>query len=270
MINYTERLTELMQDVSDRVAALHSIDIREVLVFARYGRSDAQGAYATVHCLNLPESEPGYYFWRDRSTGKLTRRSDWFVTKSPTVRIGSQTINHLISFALPRFCNQTLECSRKARFYPGMPAWVAKLDTVVHELYHIDPTQPGIRRVERADGTTSSRWHGPRFQDDVARMVHEYLDSRPLPDLTEFLEYDLAALEARFGGVVGTTFRTYPSFPQRYLEPLAEQPQEPHVRIVRLKFSKVPTQYTEDDLQMRQFLEHTTQPLVRKGQHRAA
>ena len=30
---------------------------------------------------------------------------------------------------------------------------MAKLDTVVHELYHIDPDEPGIRRVARADGT---------------------------------------------------------------------------------------------------------------------
>ena len=34
------------------------------------------GAYATCHCLTLPTSEPGYYYWRDRSSGEVTRRSD--------------------------------------------------------------------------------------------------------------------------------------------------------------------------------------------------
>ena len=89
MMNYTDRLTVLMQDVVARVPALSFIDMGDVLVVARAGRSNAEGAFATCHCLTLPASEPGYYFWRDRETGKLTRRSEWFVTKSPSVKIGS-------------------------------------------------------------------------------------------------------------------------------------------------------------------------------------
>ena len=34
---------------------------------------------------------------------------------------------------------------------------VAKLDTIIHELYHIDPDETGIRRFVRADGTDSMR-----------------------------------------------------------------------------------------------------------------
>jgi hypothetical protein len=80
MINYTERIALLMADVVNRTPLLSFIDLSEVLVFARFGRSDADGPYATCHCLTLPESEPGYFFWRDRTTGELTRRSEWFVT----------------------------------------------------------------------------------------------------------------------------------------------------------------------------------------------
>jgi hypothetical protein len=68
MINYTERIALLMHDIVVRTPRLSFIDLREVIVFGRYGRSDAEGAFATCHCLTLPESEPGYYFWRDRST----------------------------------------------------------------------------------------------------------------------------------------------------------------------------------------------------------
>ena len=103
MINYTERIALLMQDVVSRTPALSFIDLREVLVFGRFGRPDAEGAFATCHCLTLPQSEPGYYFWRDRMTGELTRRSEWFVTKTPEVRIGPTRIKYLISFVLPRF-----------------------------------------------------------------------------------------------------------------------------------------------------------------------
>ena len=49
MMNYTERLTLLMQDVVSRVPALSFIDVSEVLVFARAGRSNAEGAFATCH-----------------------------------------------------------------------------------------------------------------------------------------------------------------------------------------------------------------------------
>ena len=173
-----------MQDVVRRTprAVLHRLS--EVLVFARFGRSDAEGAFATCHCLTLPESEPGYFFWRDRTTGELTRRSEWFVTKSPTVRLGDTAIKYLISFVLPRFCDQSLDRSRKAELYPdGTPAWIAKLDTVIHELYHIDPEETGIRRFVRADGTDSMRSHGPLFYEQVAEMVKAYLATDPDPAL---------------------------------------------------------------------------------------
>ena len=171
MINYTERIALLMQDIVHRTPSLSFIDLSEVLVFARFGRSEAEGAFATCHCLTLPESEPGYFFWRDRDTGELTRRSEWFVTKSPSVRLNQTSIKYLISFVIPRFCDQTLERSRKADLYPGAPGWLAKLDTVVHELYHIDPEETGIRRFMRADGSDSMRSHGPEFYEHVAEMV---------------------------------------------------------------------------------------------------
>src|SRR6476646_9867183 len=154
MINYTERLTLLMEDVVARVPTLSFIDMADVLVFARAGRSNAEGAFATCHCLSLPPSEPGYYFWRDRETGRITRRSEWFVTKSPIVTMCGRPVKYLISFSLPRFCDQSLDRSRKERFYRrASDAWIAKLDTMIHELYHIDPEQNGIRRIERSDGT---------------------------------------------------------------------------------------------------------------------
>jgi hypothetical protein len=270
MLNYTERIALLMEDVVARVPTLSFIDLREVLVFARFGRADAEGAFATCHCLTLPDSDPGYYYWRDRRTGELTRRSEWFVTRSPTVSIGQRQMKYLISFVLPRFCEQTLTRSRKAEFYPGRDAWLAKLDTIIHELYHIDPDQSGIRRFERADGTHSPRSHGPDFYEQVARMVNTYLASRPDPAMYDFLRHDFADLETQFGGIVATTFRNFPSFPQRYVEPLSPQPLAPAVRIEPLKLPTQPTRYTEDDLHVRHFASTAARRLTRKGKHRAA
>ena len=273
MINYTERITLLMEDIVARVPTLSFIDTSKVLVFARAGRTDAEGAYATCHCVSLPPSEPGYYFWRDRSTGKLTRRSEWFVTKSPVVTVGNTQIDYMVSFALPRFCDQLLSRSRKQVYYQGQPNWIAKLDTIVHELYHIDPERPGIRRMERADGTYAASCHGHRFFENVVEMVQQYVASKPDPQLYEFLDYTLAELTAKHGGVVGTTFRGFPSYPQRYTEVCAPQPAAPpdvDCRVEPLKVPRVPTCFTDDDLVIREFLPHTSRQLVRKGKFVAA
>ena len=274
MINYTDRITLLMQDVVSRVPTLSFIDMSDVLVFARAGRSNAEGAFATCHCLSLPPSDPGYYFWRDRTTHRLTRRSEWFVTKSPSVTIGTHPVKYMLSFALPRFCDQSLDKSRKERFYPGGEPWMAKLDTVVHELYHIDPELAGIRRIEKEDGTYSANCHGHRFFEQVSEMVHTYMSTGPDPAVYDFLREDFDALNARYGGIVGTSFRTFPSFPQRYIERLADQPpcqsDADGVKVEPLRVPHQPTRYTQDDLHVRQFMKGTSRRLIRKGQYRAA
>jgi hypothetical protein len=275
MINYTERLTLLMQDVVTRVEALSFIDMADVLVFARQGRSHAEGAFATCHCLTLPPSDPGYYFWRDRGSGRITRRSEWFITKSPNVSIGSRSVKYMISFALPRFCDQTLGRSRKERFYPGAgEPWMAKLDTVVHELFHVDPSYTGIRRLDRGDGRYSTQCHSPRFFEQVAEMVSEYLDTRPDPSAYDFLRYDFATLESRFNGVVGTTFRSFPSYPQRFIERVLHQPacevDMVGVDVEPLRLGQPQKTFTEDDLHVRHFMRGQSRRLIRKGQFRAA
>ncbi len=271
MINYTERIALLMQDVVRRTPRLSFIDLGEVLVFARFGRPEAEGAFATCHCMTLPETEPGYYFWRDRTTGELTRRSQWFVTKSPEVRVGLKRIKYLISFALPRFCGQSLGRSRKAELYPSdTPGWIAKLDTIVHELYHIDPLASGIRPVARADGTHSPRSHGPMFYEDVAEMVQRYLAANPDPSLYDFLDAGFDELTTHHGGVVGTTFRNFPSFPQRYMEAVEVPLGDPLVKIEPVKPLTQPVFYTEDDLHIRHFTETGARRLTRKGRYCAA
>jgi hypothetical protein len=274
MINYTEHLRSLMQDIIVRVPTLSFINLDDVLVFARSGRSSADGAFATCHCLTLPSSEPGYYFWRDRTTGRITRRSEWFVTRSPVVTVRARPLSYMISFALPRFCDQSLDRSRKERFYPGAEPWLAKLDTVIHELYHIDPDHSGIRRIERQDGTYSANCPGHQFFEQVAGMVATYVDSGPDPSVYEFLRHDLDALDARSGGVVATTFRTFPSFPQRYIERAETQPvceaDGIGVLVEPLRVTRQPSRYSEDDLHVRQFCTKALPQQAPKSQFRAA
>jgi hypothetical protein len=150
---------------------------------------------------------------------------------------------------------------------------VAKLDTIVHELYHIDPVNPGIRRMEKADGTFSANCHGGEFFENVVEMVNQYLATRPDPAVWDFLEYDLEDLTAKFGGVLGTTFRSFPSYPQRYTEVLQPQPAAPEgvtCKVEALKVPRVAMRFTEDDLVVREFLPQSSRLLIRKGKFRAA
>jgi hypothetical protein len=262
MINYTDHVRLLMVDVVSRVPALSHIDVREVLVFARLGRTSTHGAYATCHSLMLPDSEPAYYYWRDRRTGALTRRSEWFITRSPEVRIGPRRIAHLISIALPRFCDQTLKDTHKEHVYERGQEWLAKLDTIVHELYHVDPHEGGIRRSMKGDGRPSAQTHAPQFFRDVQRIVREYLASKPDPAVYEFLSLDFEGLLRRYGGVIGTTFRDFPAFPQRYRDRLAKQPRGPRVA----QIAQLPTRahrrlFTETDLAEREFTAQSTRRL---------
>ena len=265
MINYTERVQRLMQDVVSRTPSLGYIDLREVVVFGRFGRPGADGAFATCHCLTLPETDPGYYFWRDRVTGELTRRSEWFVTRTPEVRIAGTRIKYLISFVLPRFCQQTLDRSWKAELYGPVQPWVAKLDTIIHELYHIDPAAGGIRQFAHAGGARSTRTHAPEFYDDVAAMTRAYLATGPDPAILEFLRWDFAELEARYGGVTATTFRNFPSFPQRYMAPCEALPVDASdgVRVEPVKRLSQPVLYTEGDLHVRRFTDNRAERVER-------
>ena len=255
-VNYTAAVRALMHDVVARVPALNFIDLSRVLVFARPGRSSADGAYASCHSLGLPTSEPGYFFWRDRATGAVTRRTEWFVTKSPKVFVGATAMNYMISFALPRFTDQTLNRSRKRALYPaGTPDWVAKLDTIVHELYHIDPEQNCLRRFRRADGAYSDLLHSATYFEDVAALVQQYLATGPDERLLEVLQYDFDGLRARYGAVAATTFRTFPSYPRRYREAVAGEPLPRDLQDVPVERIVDPSVrvFTEDDLQLREF-----------------
>jgi hypothetical protein len=174
----------------------------------------------------------------------------------------------MISFALPRFTDQTLSRSRKRSLYPdGTPDWVAKLDTVIHELYHIDPEQNCLRRFKRADGTDSDALHSVTYFEDVAALVQQYLASGPDQDRLQFLRHDFDGLRAQFGTIVGTTFRPFPSYPRRYRE-VVEGPMLPadiqNAPVEPVIDSSTRT-FSERDLQLREFtgvtsrhLEHET------------
>lgn len=250
MFHFTHALNGLVADIVSRVPALAHVQPERTLVFARRGRTGADGPNATCHCLTLPTSEPGYYYWADAESGLITRRSPWFVTRSPQVTMHGTAIDYMISVTLPRFSDQVSR--RKLERYPGLPPWVVRLDTVVHELYHIAPDASGLRHLTRPDGTIDPRTHPPQFFDDVRQLVCDYLDASPSDDVLEVVQHDFLTLAARHGRVVGTTFKDA-SYPQRYVHVLEEQPVDPPVLVEPFKDAPGRAVFTEADLVVRDF-----------------
>ncbi|MGH9173133.1 MAG: hypothetical protein ACRD1H_02180, partial [Vicinamibacterales bacterium] len=123
------------------------------------------------------------------------------------------------------------------------------------ELYHIDPEQNCLRRFNRADGGVSDALHSPTYFGDVARLVQQYLASSPDGELLEFLQYDFEGLRRLYGPVAGATFRSFPSYPRRYREVVADQPMMAEVMTVPVEpivdlSAKV---FSAEDLQLREF-----------------
>jgi hypothetical protein len=148
--------------------------------------------------------------------------------------------------------------------YPeGTPDWVAKLDTVIHELYHVDPEQNCLRRFKRADGTESDALHSPTYFEDVAELVQQYLAAKPDQRLLEFLKYDFDGLRARYGTIAGTTFRAFPSYPRRYREAVdgPTLPAEIQNALVERVIDTSGRMFTDQDLQLREFTGTTSRQI---------
>jgi hypothetical protein len=95
-------------------------------------------------------------------------------------------------------------------------------------------------------------------------MTRDYLSSGPDPALIDFLRWNFSALHGRYGGVMATTFRNFPSFPQRYMEPCSALPvEQPGVKVEPLKRLSQPTLYTERDLHVREFTDATARRMPR-------
>lgn len=246
MLHYTDALTRLMADIVARVPDLGHVPMTRMLVFARRGRHGACGPNATCHWIGQPPSEPGYYFWSEPDSGRITRRTPYFVTRWPEVHVRGEAMEWLISVGLPRFADQP--AAAKRRRYYDLPAWVCRLDTIVHELFHIAPDGPGFRALTLPDGSPDGRTHPPAFFDAVELLVREYLGTDPDPDVLEVVRHDLDTLIARHGGLAATTFRRYPSYPQRYAEALAVQPPDPDVLLTPLPRTATQASYTDADV----------------------
>ncbi len=83
-----------------------------------------------------------------------------------------------------------------------------KLDTIMHELYHINPLFNGD--VRRFPGRNWQHGNKAAYDAMASRFAKMWLATDPDPRLYDFLRYSTRELKERFGGVVGSKFTRIP------------------------------------------------------------
>ena len=213
-----------MQDIVARVPTLSFIDIADVLVFARSGRSNAEGAFATCHCLE-PAAERARLLLLARSRDRPHHAALGMVRHQVAGRHDRHAADEIPDLvraaALLRSVARSIAQGAllSGRANRGWPSSTRSCTSCITSIRSTTASGGSSARTAPTRPTATARGsssRSPTWSDRIST-------SRPDPAVYDFLRHDFAALESRHGGVVGTSFRTFPSFPQRYIERLAQQ-----------------------------------------------
>jgi hypothetical protein len=179
-IDLSAHLAGLGADLGRRVPELAHIEPQRVLyAVARSRAGGTHGTYARIAPLRFAAGE-----------AEITRRRGRFLEtyRMPALAHQGRDILYLIQVLFPRFLRLTPE---------------QKLNTVIHELYHISERCDGD--IRRFPGRNFA--HGgsrDAYNRKVAAMAAAYLASRPDPSVVDFLriaEADWAQGRVRLTGL---------------------------------------------------------------------
>ena len=179
--DFTFHMRRLCADMIARLDALQHIDLDRVAV--RFCQTRRHGHFGIQASLTPMRFVGGSMEIRKRGRRYAVQR-----IYDPNGR----EMLYLLSFYLPRFLNRPLD---------------DKLNTIIHELWHIGPEFDGdIRRHEgRCYAHTGSQ---KKYDAVIQRLTTEWLALQPPPELFAFLRYDFRELSRLHGPVFGTRIST--------------------------------------------------------------
>ena len=225
----------------------------------RFGRSGAEGALR-----DLPLPVPAASRSRattsgaTRSTGELTRRSEWFVPRTPQVTVGTHA-RRLPDLGGAAALHRSVGCarSRKARLLRRRRAVAgqARYDrprAVSHRSGRRRHPPARQRRRRAVQRSATAR----RSIVDVATFVKAYLRTQSGPGRLRVPRATTSpASRARYGQVVATTFRNVPVVSRRSISIRLPSSRTGRRRaeIVRLRRVSQPRLYTQQDVVVREF-----------------
>ncbi len=163
-IDLSIHLNALCKDLILRVPEFGHIDpCRVLFTLARSRSTGTHGVYARICPLRLPGG-----------TNETSRRRGQYLEtlRLPPLTYQGNDILYLITIMIPRFLRLTFE---------------QRLQTVIHELYHISEAFDGdIRRFAgRNFAHGSSR---QKYNLKMAELARNYLKQEPAPGLLSFLQ----------------------------------------------------------------------------------
>lgn len=175
--DYTAAVGRLCGDICFRLQELRHVDVSRVAIgFSQTRHSAPVGVFATTMPLRFPSG----------GSVHTQHGHEWRMQR--LVRSDGVDYLYLISFAVPRFIDLRL---------------TEKLETIVHELYHIAPDFNGDLR--RFRGRCFAHGSDQKKYDAIVRkLLDKWLRTDPPPEVWDFLQDDFATLEAKYGGVEGT------------------------------------------------------------------
>jgi predicted metallopeptidase len=179
--DFTLHVRRVCEDMVTRLGELRHIDLSRVAVsFCQTRKAVAHGMYASLTPLRFDGG----------ATETFRRGRRWRIERLADA--SGREMLYILNFYLPRFLDLSFH---------------AKLDTVVHELWHIGPRFDGDLR--RFNGRCYA--HGgsqKRYDAHADRLAARWLSLGPPPSLYEFLEHDFRSLLRRHGRIFGRRVRT--------------------------------------------------------------
>ena len=175
--DYTDAIAKVCEDICFRVPELNHIDMGRVAVgFTQTRHNQPHGVFAAAVPLRFENG----------ALHSHHRGKDWKVQRC--LRPDGVEYLYILSFSVPRFME--LKCRDK-------------LETIVHELYHLSPDFNGdLRRFKGRNFMHGSSQK--RYNAVVRTFVDKWLKYDPPPEIWSFLNFDYKEIVARFGGVHGT------------------------------------------------------------------
>lgn len=176
--DFTLHMRRLCEDMVRRLPELRHIDLDRVAVsFTQARKNTLHGVYATLTPLRFVGGR--------EETVRRGRRYGIQRLYDPAGR----EMLYILTFLLPRFLDLEFR---------------EKLNTTVHELWHVSPGFDGdVRRFSgRCYAHSGSK---KRYDEQVENLVDRWLAMEPPEPLFAFLRHDFRGLAVQHGGVFGTT-----------------------------------------------------------------
>ena len=174
--DFTAHMRRLCADFVVRLPELSHVDLSRVVIsFSQARKRVSHGLWASLTPM------------RFEGGSRTTVRGGRTWTVRQILGPDGREVLYLLTFYLPRFLDQSLD---------------EKLNTIVHELWHISPYFDGDLR--RHAGRCYAHGNSQREYDEaMERLVQKWRSFDPPELVFEFLRSDFDALVHRWGGIHG-------------------------------------------------------------------